>query len=285
MYEKQVRDLSFITLVADAHCLGTHWIYEEKDLKQDNINWHELSNARAVWHKGKQAGAFTHYGDQLYFLYKFLEDKNSFDLEEYMSYWLKKMSVYNGYIDGATKDTIKNLEDKKNIPCGSSSHDLSVASRIWPLLKVSKDKEEFLKNVTSLVKATHDNASVLEASLFFANLLLEVLETKDIKSAILSLKDKYSSVVQNYVQEAIDRENDDTFTSLSSFGTSCSVEGGFRGVIYILNKYNNLEEALVNNAKAGGDNSSRAMIIAPLMLAQNPLAKISQNLTKLKVTI
>lgn len=285
MYEKQVRDLSLIALVADAHCLGTHWLYDEKDLKNENINWNELSNARAVWHKGKLSGEFTHYGDQLFFLHKFLEDKQSFDLQEYMNYWYKKMSIYNGYLDGATKDTMKNLEDKKELPCGSHSHDLSVVSRIWPLLKVSNSKEEFLNNVTLLVKATHDNSSVLEVSLFFANLLLEVLEKKDIKSSIESLKDKYSSMIQNYIIEAKEKQNDDTFSSLNAFGISCSVEGGFRGVIYILNKYDNLEEALLNNAKAGGDNSSRAMIIAPLILALNPMSNIPQNWTKLKQTI
>lgn len=285
MYEKEIKDLVFSALVADSHCLGTHWLYEEKDLKNESINWNILSNARAVWHKGKLAGEFTHYGDQLYFLHSFLEDKRSFNLEEYMSFWYKKMSIYNGYIDGASKVTLANLKEKKELPCGSDSHDLSVVSRIFILLKVSNSNEEFLNNVKLLVKATHDNSGLLEVALFFANLVLAVLETKDIKSSINSLKLKYSSFIQNSINEAISKEKEDTFTSINSFGIACPYDGGFKAVIYILNKYDNFEEALINNAKAGGDNSSRAMIIAPLILASNSFSNIPLNWTRLKQSI
>ncbi len=285
MYENQVRDLSFASLVADAHCLGTHWIYDEKELKKDDIDWHNLSNARAVWHKGKLSGQFTHYGEQLYFLYKFLEDKNSFNLEEYMNYWYKKMSISNSYIDSASKETMINMQNKKTLPCGSNSHDLSIIGRITPLLKVSQNKSEFLSNVQLFVKASHNNSSVLETADFFANLLLEVLENNDIKSSISSLKLNYSSLLQSYIKQAQDVLNDDSFKVINNFGIACSIEGGFPSVIYILLKYDNLEEALLANAKAGGDNSSRAMIIAFILSARKKTNQLPSSWTRIKAKI
>ena len=41
--------------------------------------------------------------------------------------------------------------------------------------------------------------------------------------------------------------------------------------MHILFKYNNFKEALVQNAKAGGDSSARAMVIAYLMTAKDSL--------------
>ncbi len=49
--------------VADAYALGAHWIYDEAQLKSLDLNWEALNAPQAIWHKGKQKGDFTHYGD------------------------------------------------------------------------------------------------------------------------------------------------------------------------------------------------------------------------------
>ena len=45
-------------LVADAYCLGSHWVYDEAQLKSLDVNWDELNAPHAMWHKGKQKGDF-----------------------------------------------------------------------------------------------------------------------------------------------------------------------------------------------------------------------------------
>ena len=156
MYEDKIKDLVLTSLVTDAYCLGTHWIYDENQLINNDIRWEELNKPLAIWHKGKSAGDFTHYGDQTYWLYEFLKDKDSFDENEYLKFWFEKMKTYTGYIDGASRDTILNIENSVT-PSGSNSHDLSIVGRIVPLLKVSKTKEEFLQNVEKFVKLTHNS--------------------------------------------------------------------------------------------------------------------------------
>ena len=49
------------SLVADAYALGAHWIYDEVQLKDLDVNWDELNAPQAMWHKGKEKGDFTHY--------------------------------------------------------------------------------------------------------------------------------------------------------------------------------------------------------------------------------
>ena len=284
MYEDKIKDLVLTSLVTDAYCLGTHWIYDENQLINNDIRWEELNKPLAIWHKGKSAGDFTHYGDQTYWLYEFLKDKDSFDENEYLKFWFEKMKTYTGYIDGASRDTILNIENSVT-PSGSNSHDLSIVGRIVPLLKVSKTKEEFLQNVEKFVKFTHNSKEAVKSADFFANLLLMVLEKNDIEKSIVQLKSSYDSYFQDMIQKGLDSKNSDTFKTIREFGPACDINGGFSGVIHLLCKYDNLKDMLISNSKAGGDTSARAMIASVILLANKQMSEIPKNWLNLKVKI
>ena len=284
MYEKKIKDLVLSSLVADSYCLGTHWIYDENQLINNDINWEELNAPMAIWHKGKSAGDFTHYGDQNYWLYEFLKDKNSFNEKEFLDFWFEKMKTYTGYIDGASRNTILNIENGV-VPSGANSHDLSIVGRIVPLLKVSKTKEEFLQNVGKFVKLTHNSKEALQSADFFANLLLLVLENNEIEKSILELKNSYDSFFQEMIEKGINSKNSDTFETIRTFGPACDINSGFSGVIHLLCKYDNLKDMLVANSKAGGDTSARAMVASVIFLANKQISEIPKNWLNLKISI
>ena len=284
MYEKKIKDLVLSSLVADSYCLGTHWIYDENQLINNDINWEELNAPMAIWHKGKSAGDFTHYGDQNYWLYEFLKDKNCFDEKEFLDFWFEKMKTYTGYIDGASRNTILNIENGV-VPSGANSHDLSIVGRVVPLLKVSKTKEEFLQNVGKFVKLTHNSKEALQSADFFANLLLLVLENNEIEKSILELKNSYDSFFQEMIEKGINSKNSDTFETIRTFGPACDINSGFSGVIHLLCKYDNLKDMLIANSKAGGDTSARAMIASAILLANKEINEIPKNWLNLKISI
>ena len=284
MYEKKIKDLVLSSLVADSYCLGTHWIYDENQLINNDINWEELNAPMAIWHKGKSAGDFTHYGDQNYWLYEFLKDKNCFDEKEFLDFWFEKMKTYTGYIDASCRNTILNIENGV-IPSGANSHDLSIVGRVVPLLKVSKTKEEFLQNVGKFVKLTHNSKEALQSADFFANLLLLVLENNEIEKSILELKNSYDSFFQEMIEKGINSKNSDTFETIRTFGPACDINSGFSGVIHLLCKYDNLKNMLVANSKAGGDTSARAMVASVIFLANKQISEIPKNWLNLKISI
>ena len=284
MYEKKIKDLVLSSLVADSYCIGTHWIYDENQLINNDINWEELNAPMAIWHKGKSAGDFTHYGDQNYWLYEFLKDKNSFNEKEFLDFWFEKMKTYTGYIDVASRKTILNIENGV-VPSGANSHDLSIVGRIVPLLKVSKTKEEFLQNVGKFVKLTHNSKEALQSADFFANLLLLVLENNEIEKSILELKNSYDSFFQEMIEKGINSKNSDTFETIRTFGPACDINRGFSGVIHLLCKYDNLKDMLVANSKTGGDTSARAMIASVIFLANKQISEIPKNWLNLKISI
>jgi len=275
MYETKIDELILATLVADTYSLASHWVYNKDELQNLQIDWNELGGPNTSWHEGKKCGDFTHYGDQIKILLSYIKiDPNSFDIKKYIQYWKDEMTKIATYIDGATKETIENLDKGKTFPCGSSSHDMSVIGRSVPLLKVSKTKEAFLDNVHNFVKATHDNEEVLEAAHFFASLLLSVLDGSEIVPSIKLLKANYSENIQSYIDTGLESQDSDTLEALFSFGIHCGVEVGMSGVIHILSKYDNFEEALIKNARCGGDSSSRAMIIGAILTAKNGASNI-----------
>jgi len=286
MFDKRkAKELVLGSLIADSYCLGSHWIYDEKELKNLPTNWEELNNACSLWHKGKKAGEFTHYGDQLYFLYQYIIENDNFDLEQYIHFWKEKMEKYDGYIDGATKTTLENLNANKAIPCGSASTDISVIGRIAPLLLISKTKNQFFQNVEKFVRATHNSSIVVEGAKFFAKVLVDVLDNIEMMEAIKERKDEFSTTIQKYVNEGLYSIEDETFDAIRKFGPACGIDEAFGGVIHLLGKYTNFKEALIKNAQAGGDNSARAMIVAMFFIARYGLKVIPKNLTKIKVQI
>lgn len=282
---KKVKELVLTTLVADSYSLGAHWIYDEKQLASLEVNWDELNDAKVIWHKDKKAGDFTHYGDQTLWLYQFLQDKESFDVKQYVSFWQKKVEVYNGYIDGATRETLENIQNGVE-PTGSPSTDLSIIGRITPLLLVSKTKEEFLENVEDFVKATHNSAQAVNSAKYFASVLVEVLNQSSIEDAINKTKEKFDSSIQSFVNQGVESKDNDTFETIRTFGPACDIDGGFAGVIHLLSKYDNLKEMLINNAKAGGDTSARAMIASMIFIAKsNNMKQIPESWLNIKATI
>lgn len=273
MFEEKIKDLILASLAVDSYCLGMHWIYDESVLLENSFDWEKLNAPKAIWHKGKNAGDFTHYGDQTFWLYEFLKDKETFDENLYTDFWYKKMKNYTGYIDGSSRETILNIENKV-IPFGSNSTDLSIVGRISPLLKVSKTKEEFFVNVEKFVKITHNSELAVVCSDFFAKLLILVLEKNDILESILKLKEQYNKIFTQMIEKGIDSKDKSTFKAIRDFSPACDINGGFSGVIHLLLKYDNLKEMIINNAKAGGDSSARAMIATIIFIANQDIKQL-----------
>ena len=134
----QVNKSILSSFVCDAYSLGPHWIYDEDELNNLSINWQTLNTPQSLWHKGKESGDFTHYGDQTLFLLEFISQNSVFNKEDYYNFWKAKMSNYEGYVDGSSREALEAI--------GASSNDLSICGRIAPLLLCSSTKEKFQRD-------------------------------------------------------------------------------------------------------------------------------------------
>ena len=249
----QINSSILASFVCDAYSLGAHWVYDEKELKNLPINWQELNTPQSLWHRDKECGDFTHYGDQALFLLEYINQNKTFDKEAYYNFWKAKMSHYNGYIDASSRAALGAV--------GASSNDLSICGRIAPLLFCSSSKEEFLENVAAFVSVTHNSPLAFNASAFFAELLWLAQENDDISSHIKSIKSNYP-MFEIWIDEAIEKKECDSFETIREFGPACGIDGGFAGVIYLLLQNKSFKEIMILNAQAGGDSSARGMVVA-----------------------
>lgn len=250
-------------LVADAYALGAHWIYDEHQLTSLPVNWDDLNAPQAMWHKGKQRGDFTHYGDHALWLYEYIQQFKSFNINEYKRYWLEKMETYSGYIDGSSRETLAKMDQDASAVHGSSSHDLSIIGRIAPLLLITSSKNDFLNMVKEFIAFTHNSALVIDAGSFFASVLYDVVEGKTIDNALMETPIPSSLTIR--FDHAVESKGDETFQTIRKFGPACGIEGGFEGVIHILISHDDYKNAMIANAKAGGDNAARGMIVGMLL--------------------
>lgn len=281
---KKVNDLILSSLVTDSYCLGTHWVYDETQLKNAPVDYNNLNAPMAMWHKGKSAGDFTHYGDQTQWLYEYISENDKFDAKEFLEFWALKMASYNGYIDGASRNTLENI--KNNVePSGSQSSDLSIVGRIAPLLLVSKTEQEFVQNVDDFISLTHNSQLAKNAGKFFAKVIVDRFKGLSVIESLEKNKDDFDSQIQGFVNQGIESKNRVTFDVIRDFGPACDIAGGFAGVIHLLAKYDNLKDMLVENAKVGGDSSARAMIASIVFMIDKPISQIPSSWLNIKVKI
>ncbi len=257
---KQISNSIMASLVADAYALGAHWVYDEEQLKNLPIDWGTLNDPQAMWHKGKVKGDFTHYGDQTLFLLEYMSKNEKFSKDDYYPFWEEKMSNYSGYIDGATRSALENI--------GSESNDLSICGHIAPLLIGADTKKIFLKRANEFTQMTHNSELAKLSTAFFAELLWDSLENKDIKGNIKLLKNRYPDLL-TWIDAGVNSKDADTFTTIRDFGPACGIDGGFAGVIHLLSLEDNFKTVMQKNVKAGGDSSARGMVVAMILATQD----------------
>jgi ADP-ribosylglycohydrolase len=266
---------------ADALSLGAHWVYNTDVIDKKFGRTDALSAPLTSFHKGKGAGDFTHYGDQALLLLETLSDMPRFDLERWADRWKTFFDTYEGYFDGATKDTLARMaEGEGPETCGSDSDDLAGAARIAPLIYAYADQPEALEAaVTTATALTHNQPRVVEAALLASRATLRILEGATPLAALKAAIDDhtYSDALKQAFADGTQSVGQDTRQAIGDFGQMCSIEAGLPGVFHLVAKYEgDLAEALVQNVMAGGDSSARGMLTATLMGAHTGSGAIRQ---------
>ncbi len=256
-------------LLGDAICLGPHWVYDQEEIARKIGRPDRFHDPISQYHPGKKAGDLTHYGDQLALLARHLREKGRFDLAEWAgvwrAFWENPETI--SYRDGATRETLTNLQ--AGIPpeqAGSASHDLAGASRIAALFLLDWPEDGSLfKACRELTEFTHRNMKVASVAEFFARVVQSVQGGAGIPEALESaggaLEDERLNAGLRDGRESATSAKPDA-EALVRHGLSCDVDGGFAGVCHLLLRYpEDSLTALAENAKAGGDNAARGMLL------------------------
>ena len=265
--EDKSKAMVLASFAADSLSLGAHWIYNTRviDKKFGRVD-HFLKPERPTYHPTKDRGEFTHYGDQTLVLLESVAECGGFNLPDFSERWQKLFENYDGYVDGATKGTLKNLASAKSpSESGSNSDDLAGASRIASLVYVYRnDLTELIACVKSQTAFTHNHSQVINCAAFFATVAYQILAGTAPVAAIEQVqKDGFDSEpIKEWIQMGLESAQTNSRQAILDFGQMCEIPAAFPGVVHLIAKYeNDLKTALIENVMAGGDSAGRGLLV------------------------
>ena len=254
------------SFAADALSMGVHWIYNTNVIDK---KWGRVENylmpERPTYHPTKELGDFTHYGDQTMVLLQSLAENPGFSRKHFAQRWQDFFESYDGYFDGATKETLDNFAAAKDIAeVGSGSNDLAGAARIAPLAYCYRhDADKLIESARSQTALTHKNQEVIDSAEFFARVAWKVIHGEAPVAALNQVLDDGfgREPYAKWVDDGLKSANKDTRQTMLDFGQMCEIEAAFPSVIHLIARYEeNLSQALIENAMAGGDSAGRGLI-------------------------
>ena len=256
---------------ADALALGPHWIYDTAQIETSFGRVEDLRDPLpTTFHKGKQRGQFTHYGDQALTLLESVMTRGGFDAAVFAADWRRMFDGYAGYRDHATRATLENLAG--GLPwekAGSGSTDLGGASRIAPLGGLYlENPNAFADAARQQTALTHNHPDVVDSAEFFARVTAVVAAGGGLPDGIRQVAATHfdRSPFKDWVARGFQSAGRDTREVIREFGQQCSVGAAFPAVIHLLARYpEDLKTALVENVMAGGDSAARGMIVGMVL--------------------
>jgi ADP-ribosylglycohydrolase len=273
----KLRGMVLGSFVADAISLGPHWIYSTEDIQAQFAPINGLTSPGTTYHVGKEKGDFTHYGDQTLMLFQYMKLNKRIDKESFYKCFKEYMGTYKGYIDHATKETLKNLES--DMLTGSHSSELGGFARSAPVIYMYQtEKNSGISEAVLQTQLTHNQPVLLERSEFLSKLIYKALKGEAPSDAIINLKKTVSKTILDDIEFARNMLPYDTTYAMKQIGQSCDSDYAFPAVLYFVMKYeDDFERALIENCYAGGDSAARGMVIGAILGAHLGEEKIPIN--------
>lgn len=267
---KPTPQILITSLAGDALCLGPHWIYDQREIAQKLGRITGYAAPLTSYHPGKQAGDFTHYGDQTLILLRSLAEHGRFDLTGFAAEWRAfwEDPATHSYRDGATKATLENLrKGARPAEAASDSHDIAGAARIAPLFLLKWESDEaLLQAARAQTGFTHRDPQVIETAEFFARVTLSVQSGTEISTALreTAALTHWQAIPDGWFAAAVasmtSREPD--AVAAHALGLSCYVADAFPVICHLLLRHpEDPVKALTTNAETGGDSAARALLM------------------------
>lgn len=276
-----MNNIPITSLAADALALGSHWIYSQREIADKFGDITGYSAPATSYHPGKQAGDFTHYGDQTMVLLRSLALHGRFDLASFADEWrlFWERPETQSYRDGATKATLANLSSGLSpAQAASPSNDIAGAARIAPLFLLKwKSDDDLLAAARAQTSFTHGDPAVVEAAEFFARVTLAVQRGIAIPDALRAAvaPNAWNAIPGDWFEAALASSASAASDSAATkaHGLTCHVPEAFPGVCHLLMRHpDDGVAALKANVLAGGDSAARGMIMGMIHEAK-PNAK------------
>jgi len=268
-------------LVADAACLGLHWLYDQNRIASiadhsdilfrtpDATDYEDTKGYFA--HANKSSGELSHYGEAVCVVTRSLIEKGSYSEEDHRSQFLRSFGpcgTFVGYADRPTLALVSKmlqLGDAIVDPSGSDDDQLPALTSVPALFSCYQSPDfdigQLQLSLKRSVLTTTTNQDALDGARTLMRCLLMLQEGKSLEVALSSAIDESTGELAELLQAALALPDHDPIAAANHFGMPCHIRQGLPLSWHILQHAQDLESAIRANIVSGGDSCGRAIAI------------------------
>ena len=295
--------------IADALAMPVHWYYDRLALRRDygqvrdylkpknphpdSILWRSsykainekgdiLHDQAQYWgqpgvhyHQFLEAGENTLNLKMCALLIESLNENGRYDPDDYLDRYISYMTVPGKHRDTYVEEYHRHFftEYAKGVhprKCGVREKHIGGLVGVVPIIVFYRDDpKEAKKAALEHLSLTHLGPRMQDAASLLAEVLLEVLNGKPLKEALMEEIGRQRNPYTGYPFLKWLNEADDLVVG-RRLSTACYVEESVPAVIYLALKYHNdPESGLIANTNLGGDNAYRGAVLGALLGAGN----------------
>jgi ADP-ribosylglycohydrolase len=267
-------------LVADAACLGLHWIYEPERIEQistrqggecaflpvDAANYEGVRGYFA--HGGRSVGMLTQYGETLRLAIQSMNAAGGdFDVAAYQAAFVAHFGAggtYQGYIDRVTRGALDSIANEQS-PSGIDDDQNPAIARLPAIVARYRNDDSLPEMLLQSMQVTNVNDVAEAYSNAFANVLTGVMRNEPLNDVLEASAASASDLISADIQRAMSTTDANSTDFAGEMGRACHLPTAGPIVFHILKHSASYREAVERNILAGGDSAGRSILMGAVM--------------------
>lgn len=269
-------------LVADAACLGLHWVYDV-DIIADvaatqngtsaftPIDPKNFEKVKTFAHKDRRDGMFTQIGEVLHLTIRSMNaNDGKFDVSAFQSTFADFFGAggaYHGFMDRPTKGALANIAADVS-PSGIDDNQTPALTRLPAILVGYHGQDQLPDMIKAAMEVTNINAEATVFSDVFADLTRRIMNDEPLDAALVATANAAAGNAKADLLNALNTTEGDTvvFAGINGLmGRACYLSAAAPVMFHILARSTSYQDAIERNILAGGDSAGRSILIGAIM--------------------
>lgn len=282
-------DLLLGALVADAACLGLHWIYNvdriaEVTARQNGqcaftpVEARNFEGIKTFAHKDRHNGMLTQIGEVLRLAIQSMNEQGgTFDVPSYQNSFAAFFGAggrFTGFIDGPTRGALANIAADVS-PSGIDDNQTPALARLPAILVAYHGQDTLPTMIKSAMEVTNINLEATAFSDVFADVLGRVMVDEPLETALHAAAQSADDTIKADLMNALNTTEPDSvvFAGINGLmGRACYLPAAGPVMFHILARSKTYQEAIERNILAAGDSAGRAIMIGAIMARTHGVA-------------